>query len=157
MFFSFNIMIILSYTLQFILPEHILISSCIASKAADDGLSEYERLRLERIARNQARLRQLGFDEPKEKEKKKKPPPKPRQSLSDFGPRRELPGRAKRATFNASEVVASAKKERKIAEKKNMDACYTCQKEDRGEYIFVLVYAYHNKLSSCTCYVMLYF
>lgn len=156
MFFSFNIMIILSYTLQFILPEHILISSCI-SKAADDGLSEYERLRLERIARNQARLRQLGFDEPKEKEKKKKPPPKPRQSLSDFGPRRELPGRAKRATFNASELVASTKKERKIAEKKNMDACYTCQKEDGGEYIFVIGYAYHNKLSSCTCYVMQYF
>jgi len=104
------------------------------SYTQDDGLSEYERLRLERIARNQARLRQLGFDEPKEeKKKKKKPPAKPRKSELADGPRRQLPGRAKRATFNESSFVAAAKKERREEEEKNMDACYTCQKEEGGE------------------------
>ena len=105
------------------------------TSSQDDGLSEYERLRLERIARNQARLRQLGFDEPKEeKKKKKKTPAKPRKSeLTSDGPRRQLPGRAKRATFNESSFVAAAKKERREEEEKNMDACYTCQKEEGGE------------------------
>ena len=108
--------------------------SHLTSYTQDDGLSEYERLRLERIARNQARLRQLGFDEPKEgKKKKKKPPAKPRKSELADGPRRQLPGRAKRATFNESSFVAAAKKERREEEEKNMDACYTCQKEEGGE------------------------
>ncbi|KAL7541581.1 hypothetical protein ACHAXR_011047 [Thalassiosira sp. AJA248-18] len=97
----------------------------------NDGLSEYERLRLERIARNEARLASLGFDAPKEttQKKKKKTPAKPRQSLPD-GPRRQLPGRAGRATFNLSATSASAKKERRAEEEKNLDACYTCQKEE---------------------------
>ena len=101
----------------------------------DDGLSEYERLRLQRIARNQARLRTLGFDKPKEEEKKKKKvPSKPKPSYD--GPRRELPGRAKRATFNDTAPVRG---ERRVEEKKNMDICYICQKEDAGECFIMLL------------------
>jgi len=90
---------------------------------------------LQRIARNQARLRTLGFDKPKDEEtKKKKVPSKPKPSYD--GPRRELPGRAKRATFNDTVPVRG---ERRVEEKKNMDICYLCQKEDAGECFIMLL------------------
>mmetsp|Transcript_34391 Transcript_34391/g.72464 ORF Transcript_34391/g.72464 Transcript_34391/m.72464 type:complete len:1592 (+) Transcript_34391:26-4801(+) len=95
----------------------------------NDGPSLYERLREERIARNAARLASLGFNEPKEDEKKtrKKTPAKPRRSLPD-GPLRQNPRRAGRATFNES--ASSARKEKRVEEEKDMDACYICQKEE---------------------------
>lgn len=104
-----------------------------------EGLSEYELLRIQRIKRNQARLAQLGFSEAEQKKnaarQRQKKTYKPRKSLPD-GPRRQLPGRAKRATFNES-AIAEARKERLREEEersKNMDACYSCQKEEGGEF-----------------------
>lgn len=104
-------------------------------------------MRLERIARNQARLASLGFDDNKKAESKpkKKTPAKPRKSLVPDGPRRQLPGRAKRATFNESAMSASAKKER-FQEVKNMDACYTCQKEEGGELYFMYYGISYNSM-----------
>ena len=98
---------------------------------------------MQRIARNQARLRTLGFDKPKDEEKKKKKvPSKPKPSYD--GPRRELPGRAKRATFNDTAPVRG---ERRLDEKKNMDICYICQKEDAGECLIMLLgYNYFHLL-----------
>ncbi|KAL9191156.1 hypothetical protein ACHAXT_000862 [Thalassiosira profunda] len=105
-----------------------------SSSSSDDdesgeegGQSAYERLREERIARNKARLKELGFDDDA---KKKKAPTRQRQrkSLPD-GPRRQLPGRAKRATFHEAERGTTARKRREEPEeKKNTDACWTCQK-----------------------------
>ena len=66
-----------------------------------DGLSEYERLRLQRIARNQARLSSLGLhkisNEMKKSKEKKQQQKRTRQPTFD-GPRRQLPGRSARAT-----------------------------------------------------------
>ena len=105
----------------------------------NDGMSHYERLRAERIARNKARLASLGFsDAPKEKTKKT--PAKPRRSLQPEGPIRQNPGRAGRAQFNESAMAAmavSARKERQVEEEKDPDACYTCQKEAGGECVTV--------------------
>lgn len=108
-----------------------------------DGLSEYERLRLQRIARNQARLSSLGLhkisNEMKKSKEKKQQQKRTRQPTFD-GPRRQLPGRSARATsfFIAeqskkvvkSTATPSPPKQKKI--KKNVDACWTCQ-EDTGE------------------------
>ena len=117
--------------------SHLAIELCIFPKMCsltltcpqpNDGLSQYERLRIERIARNNARLAKLGFAETagKETTKKTRMPSKPRRSSAE-GPRRQLPGRAGRATFNESSLSSPARKE------KNPDACYVCQKEEGGE------------------------
>lgn len=114
----------------------------------NDGLSEYERARLQRIARNQARLSQLGLhkvsdDIKKAKEEKKKKQQKRNRQPTTDGPRRQLPGRSARATnfllAEQSEQISkstteakthSPPKQKKI--KKNKNACWTCQ-EDTGE------------------------
>jgi hypothetical protein len=71
---------------------------------ANGGLSEYERLRQERIARNNARLAELGFDDKPKKVKKKVVPQ--RKSLDEFAVRRQNPDRARRATtFNEDELL----------------------------------------------------
>jgi hypothetical protein len=82
----------------------------------DDGLCEYERLRLERIARNNARLAMLGFNDDKGKKAKKRrsAPSQPRKSLIPDGPRRQNPGRERRATtFNESELLIEVGLKRK--------------------------------------------
>ncbi|KAL3765684.1 hypothetical protein ACHAW5_006364 [Stephanodiscus triporus] len=68
--------------------------------ANDDGLCEYERLRLERIARNNARLAELGFDDSKAEKKqiKRSAPPAQRRSVILDGPRRQNPVRVGRTT-----------------------------------------------------------
>ncbi|KAL3827047.1 hypothetical protein ACHAXA_007554 [Cyclostephanos tholiformis] len=74
----------------------------------DDGLCEYERLRLERIARNNARLAMLGFDDSSgmKKVKRRSAPARPRRSIGLDGPRRQNPDRERRATtFNESELL----------------------------------------------------
>ena len=64
----------------------------------DDGLCEYERQRLERIARNNARLAMLGFNDNQEKRKKNKRKIAPR-SIAPDGPRmRRNPVRSSRDT-----------------------------------------------------------
>eukprot|EP00984_Skeletonema_dohrnii_P012258 scaffold4957_cov115-Skeletonema_dohrnii-CCMP3373.AAC.5 len=110
-----------------------------------DGLSAYERLRLQRIARNEARLSSLGLQQmsdeiKKSKEEKKQQRRRNRQPAFD-GPRRQLPGRSARATsffiaeqsekiVTATDNTPSLPKQKKI--KKNLDACWTCQ-DDTGE------------------------
>ncbi|KAL3778650.1 hypothetical protein ACHAW5_007540 [Stephanodiscus triporus] len=87
-------------------------------EAKDDGLCEYERLRLERIARNNARLSELGFNDDKMEKKKRRrsAPAQPRRSLVPDGPRRQNPGRARRATtFNESELLIEVGLKRKYA------------------------------------------
>jgi hypothetical protein len=80
-----------------------------AGPAVDRNRCEYERLRLERIARNNARLAELGFSDDrdmKKTNKRKSAPAQPRRSLALDGPRRQNPGRARRATtFNESEML----------------------------------------------------
>lgn len=92
-----------------------------------DGLSEYERMRQERIARNQAKLASLGLSEGNNIPRKKKTQKKPKKKQIDL-PTRELPSRAGRATF---EGLVKQKKEKE--EEKNPDACFTCQVVGGGE------------------------
>ena len=53
------------------------------------GLSEYERERLENIARNKARLRELGLDDPLVPPRPRPAPRQPRPPRAPDGPRRE--------------------------------------------------------------------
>ncbi|KAL3789146.1 hypothetical protein HJC23_012235 [Cyclotella cryptica] len=101
-----------------------------ADNAKDDQLSEYERMRLERIKRNNERLAALGLSQGDNiPQKPKRSTPKPRKKLSVDGPTRQLPGRAGRATFLESATKQREKKEREKEEEKNPDACFTCQSE----------------------------
>jgi hypothetical protein len=95
------------------------------------GLSDYERMRLERIKRNQLRLISLGLSDGNNipQVKKKQSAPKKKKSL-DMVPTRELPSRAGRAIF--MESFTKQKKEKE--EEKNLDACYACQVEGGGEF-----------------------
>jgi hypothetical protein len=115
-------------------------------EAPNDGLSDYERLRLQRIARNQARLSSLGLhkisNEMKQSKKEKKQQQKRNRQPTFDGPRRQLPGRSARATsFFISEqsdkivkstTASSPSPPKQKRVKKNLDACWTCQ-EDTGE------------------------
>ena len=138
-------------------------------ESSDDGehggLSKYELFRLEKVARNQARLASLGLHEitdemKKSKEQKKKTQQQLQLQKRNFdGPRRQLPGRSTRATSffitEQSEKIKSAKaasspsptppKAKKV--KKNVDACWECQ-EDTGE---LHMCDYCRKLYHSTC------
>lgn len=109
----------------------------------NNGLSSYELMRLERIKRNQERLASLGLSQGNNIPKpKKKQAPKPRKRQSVDAPRRELPGRAGRATFMESFTKQLGKREKKEEEDKNPDACYDCQVEGGGEneYLCALIF-----------------
>ena len=108
-------------------------------EVVENGLSRYERERLQRIARNNARLSSLGLQKVSEdikrsrdEEKKKKQQKRNRQPAI-AGPRRQQPGRSARAATSQSEKVvakkatttASTPKPKKV--KKNSNACWTCQ------------------------------
>jgi hypothetical protein len=100
----------------------------------DHGLSEYERMRLERIKRNNERLAALGLSKENNIPRKpKKTTPKPRKKLLVDGPTRQLPGRAGRATFFESVIKQRERKDKEKEEEKNPDACFTCQSETGGE------------------------
>ena len=73
----------------------------------DDGLSEYERLREQRIQRNQNQLRTLGFDKPKEEEKKKKKHRgrKQKTTSQDPQPQRRKSSRALALSYKDKRVV----------------------------------------------------
>lgn len=101
-----------------------------ADEKDPNGLSSYERMRLERIKRNQERLASLGLTE-KNIPRPKKNTPKPRKKVSMDLPTRELPSRAGRATFMESFTKQRKEKE----EKKNPDACFSCQVEGGGEFM----------------------
>ena len=117
------------------------------------GISEYERMRNERIKRNQARLQSLGLTQGNnipQKKKKKKTTPKPRKSL-ELLPTRELPSRAGRATFMES-VYRKERKENNSTnkeEEKNADLCFTCQVEGGGEMLYIQIYIYFVFLLCC--------
>ncbi|KAL7500795.1 hypothetical protein ACHAWT_009748 [Skeletonema menzelii] len=129
----------------------------------NDGLSEYERLRLQRIARNEARLSSLGLhkvsdDMKRSREEKKKQQKRNSQPAFD-GPRRQLPGRSARATsfFIAEQSEKNGKARAKHAittstpqpkkVKKNKNACWTCQ-EDTGQ---LYMCDYCRRLYHSTC------
>jgi hypothetical protein len=71
----------------------------------DDGVSEYERQRLERIAQNNARLAMLGLINNQEKKKKKKKIA-PRSIATD-GPMRRNPERSSRNTTSEGGVPSA--------------------------------------------------
>ena len=98
-----------------------------------DGLSDYERLRLERIARNEARLATLGLTEGGTlKDHRKKNPGKQRRANLLEGPRRQLPGRSAKV-----QLYEASRKEKYMEEEKNPDACFKCQSEEGGEFLFL--------------------
>ena len=97
-------------------------------------ISEYERMRNERIKRNQARLAHLGLVGNDIIPKKQKTTRKPRKKMSlDLLPTRELPSRAGRATFMESSYRKERKENSTKEEEKNADWCFTCQTEGGGE------------------------
>lgn len=103
----------------------------------DHGLSEYERMRLERIKRNNERLAALGLSKGDNLPRKRKnTTPKPRKKQLVDGPTRQLPGRAGRATFFESVAKQRERKEKEKEEEKNPDACFICQSETGGEVHF---------------------
>ena len=114
----------------------------------ENGLSKYERMRLERIARNEARLASLGFNEEEKKPKRAKQKPKAR-TLPE-GPTRTLPGRSVKMQFY--ENMHSAREKRYtpkvVEEEKNPDACCKCQSEEGGKFLCVKIFVY-LKFSFC--------
>ena len=65
------------------------------------------------------------------KRKERKQSAKPRQSLPD-GPRRRLPEREKRAVFTDTPLISS-KRVKRVEERRNLDLCYECQREDEDK------------------------